>query len=92
MSFHYLRDLRGAYKQEGDQLFTCSGSDRTRENGFELKVGRFRLDIRRNFFSKMMVRHWHMLLREAVGSPSLEAFKDRLDVTLGSLIYRITES
>jgi len=29
--------VKGAYKQEGEQLFTWSNSDRTRGNGFKLK-------------------------------------------------------
>jgi len=33
------------------------------------------------------VRHWHRLQREAVEAPSLEAFKARLDETLGSLTW-----
>ena len=36
--------LKGVYKQEGDQLFTWSDSDRTRENDFKLEDERFRLD------------------------------------------------
>ena len=31
--------------------------------------------------------HWNRLPREAVGAPSLEAFKARLDVALGSLVW-----
>jgi len=30
--------MKGAYKQEGDQLFTQSSSNRTRRNGFKLKL------------------------------------------------------
>ena len=34
-----------------------------------------------------MVRHWHRLPSEAVGAPSLEVFKARLDKALGSLAW-----
>ena len=34
-----------------------------------------------------MVRHWHRLPREAVDALSLEAFKARLDGTLGILSW-----
>ncbi|KFU94640.1 hypothetical protein M959_01657, partial [Chaetura pelagica] len=55
-------------------------------NGSKLEVGRFRLDIRRKFFSVRVVRHCNRLLREAVEGPSLEAFKARLDGALSNLI------
>ena len=35
----------------------------------------------------MVVMHWHRLPREVLESPSLEAFKARLDVALGSLVW-----
>ena len=41
---------KGAYKKDGDKLFTRSCSDRTRDNGFKLKEGKFRLARRDNFF------------------------------------------
>ena len=53
-AFQYLK---GAYKQEGERLFTRVDSDRTRGNGFKLRQGRFRLDIRRNFFTQGVVTH-----------------------------------
>ena len=34
-----------------------------------------------------MVVHWNRLPKEAVDAPSLEAFKARLDVALGSLVW-----
>jgi len=47
---------------------------------------KFRLDIRRKFFTQRVVTHWNRLPKEAVDAPSLEAFKTRLDVALGSLV------
>ncbi|KFM04071.1 hypothetical protein AS27_03284, partial [Aptenodytes forsteri] len=55
-------------------------------NGFRLKEGRFRLDIRKKFFTMRVVRHWHRLPREVVDAPSLEAFKARLDGALSHLV------
>ena len=37
-------------------------------------------------FSHRVVTHWNRLLKEVVDAPSLEAFKARLDVALGSLV------
>ena len=76
--------MKGAYKQEGEQLFTRVDSDRTRGNGLKLRQGR--LDIREKFFTQRVVTHWNRLSLEVVDAPSLEAFKARLDMALGSLV------
>ncbi|KFQ33577.1 hypothetical protein N332_01805, partial [Mesitornis unicolor] len=55
-------------------------------NGFKLEEGRFRLDIRKKFFTMRVMRHWQRLPREAVDAPSLEVFKARLDRALSSLV------
>ena len=74
MAFQYLR---GGCKKEGDRLFSRICCERTRGKGFNLKEGRFKLDIRKKMFTTRMVRHWYRLPREVVGTPSLETFKVR---------------
>ena len=44
------------------------------------------MDVRRKFFIQRVVMHWNRLPKEVVDAPSLQAFKARLDVTLGSLL------
>jgi len=78
--------LEGAYKKDEDRLFIRACCNRTRGNGFKLKEGRYRLDIRKTFFTGRVVKHWHRLPREMVDAPSLETFKVRLDGALSNLI------
>ena len=39
------------------------------------------------FFTHRVVTHWNRLPKGVVDAPSLEAFKARLDVALGSLVW-----
>ncbi|KFU92745.1 hypothetical protein M959_02430, partial [Chaetura pelagica] len=55
-------------------------------NGFKLKEGRFRLDIRMKFFTVRVLRHWNRLPSEAVDASSLEVFKARLDAALSNQV------
>jgi len=53
-AFQYLK---GAYQKAAEGHFMKACSYGTRNNGFKLKEGRFRLDIRKTFFTMRVVRH-----------------------------------
>jgi len=47
-AFQYLK---GAYRKDGENIFSRACCNRTRSNGFKLREGRFRMDIRKKFFT-----------------------------------------
>jgi len=82
-AFQYLK---GACRKDGENIFSRACCDSTRSNMFKLREGRFRLDVRKKFFTMRVVKHWIRLAREVVEAPSLVIFGARLDGALSNLV------
>ena len=79
----FLRRGRG---EGGAELCSLGYRGRMPGNGSELRQGRFRLGMRRHFFTQRVVKPWNRLPGEVVGAPSLSGFKRHLDNALNNTL------
>lgn len=62
--------LKGGCQEDRARLFPVVPSNRTRDNRQKLVHSKFCLNMRNNFFTMRVTKHWNRLPREAMESPS----------------------
>ncbi|PKU36338.1 hypothetical protein llap_13359 [Limosa lapponica baueri] len=77
--YNYLKEV---VERSGS---VSSPKSQARGNGLKLSQGRFRLDIRKNFYTERVTKHWNGLPREVVEAPSLGIFKRQVDIALSDM-------
>ncbi|KAJ7400748.1 hypothetical protein BTVI_102610 [Pitangus sulphuratus] len=81
--YNFLMRGRGG---AGSDLFSVMTSDWTQGKCLNLCQGKFRLDIRKMFFTQRVVGHWNRLPSEVITAPSLTEIKKHLDNILGHMV------
>ena len=59
-----------------EQSWSLLMGGRTRGKGLKLCQGKFRLDIRKHFFTERVFKPWNRFPREVIESPSLDVLKN----------------
>jgi len=70
----------------GAELLFLGSSDTTGGTGSKLGQGRFRLDMRKHFFTKRVDRHWDRVPGEVLDAPSLSVSERHLDNALNNML------
>ena len=74
--YKILHDIE---KADREKLFQMAAYTSTRGHPLKLFKKRFRLNLRKKFFSQRVIDKWNRLPINLVTAPSLNAFKSRLN-------------
>ena len=74
--------LKRIHKVNADQMFPVVGQSTTRGYRYRLRGGRFKTEMRRNYFSQRVVNLWNSLPHNSVESESLNGFKKEINIFL----------
>ena len=80
------KSLRGNCKYDEGKLFLVVPDGATRDGGHNLQLETFRLNLRRNLFTRRLVHNWGNLPREVVEALFLEVFKTLLHRDMTDLV------
>jgi len=80
-AFQYLK---GAYKKDGEKHFSRACHDRTRD--FTLNKGRFKLDIRKKFFTVRVAKTLAQIAQRSCGCPIPRNIQGQVGPALSNLI------
>ena len=71
--------LKGIAKLDYSLLFKLSGDSKVRGHTYKIVKNRFRLNVRKKFFSNRVVDAWNELPQYLVDAETVNSFKARLD-------------
>ena len=74
--------LKGIDKVNVDQMFPLMEKSEARGHRYRLRGGRFKTEMKGNYFSQRVVNLWNLLPHSAVESESLNGFKKEIDIFL----------
>ena len=74
-----------------DSLFTLMDDSRTRGHSAKIAKSRYRLDMKRHFFSQRVIDRWNRLDQSVIDSAIINAFKTGLSRTRNASVGFFTD-
>ena len=82
------KHLKGGCSKEGASLISQVISDRMQGNSLNFYQRKSEFDIRKKFFTEIVVKYWNGMFREMVEPPSVEVLKRYMYMALGGMVWQ----